>query len=152
MQRPSEESIELWRNTDVQLHGSERRKFRAGVVRSIGRGGQDYASKIFNWGRNTIRKGEKELKSGIDVEDLFHLRGRKPAEHYLPNLLLHIKEIIEPHSQTDPTFKSTRVYTPITAKMVRERLIKHFDYKDSGLPVERTLSNKINGLGFTLKK
>ncbi len=152
MQTPTEESLALWKNTDVQLAGSERRKFRAGVVRSLGRGGQSYVAKILKWGRNVIRKGEQELRSGIDFEDQFHLRGRKPAEHHLPNLLQDIKEIVEPRSQTDPTFKSTRVYTPLTAKNVRSRLLKGFGYKDSTLPCARTLRNKINQLGYTLKK
>jgi len=152
MEIPTEESIELWRNTDAQLNGSERRKFRAGVVRTLGRGGQCYVAKIFNWGRNMIRKGEQELSSGTDFEDKFHLRGRKPAEHHLPNLLNDIKEIIEPCSQTDPTFKSTRVYTPLTAETVRTRLLENFDYKDSSLPCARTLRNKINSLGYVLKK
>ena len=152
MQIPAGESIKLWRNTDAQLRGAERRKFRAGVVRSIGKGGQVYAAKTLKWGRNTIRKGEHELKSGCDFEDQFHLRGRKPAEHHLPNLLPDIKGIIEPRSQADPTFKSTRVYTPLTAESVRTRLLEDFDYEDSSLPCSRTLSNKINGLGYSLKK
>ena len=109
-------------------------------------------AKTLKWGRNTIRKGEHELKSGCDFEDQFHLRGRKPAEHHLPNLLLDIKGIIEPRSQADPTFKSTRVYTPLTAESVRTRLLEDFDYEDSSLPCSRTLSNKINGLGYSLKK
>ena len=152
MHTPSEESIELWKNTDNQLRGSERRKFRAGVVRTLGRGGQCYAEKALGWDRNTIRKGEHELSSGVDFEDQFNLRGRKPAEHHLPNLLNDIKEIIEPNSQTDPTFKSTRVYTPLTAETVRSRLLEKFDYTDSILPCVRTLRNKINNLGFHLKK
>ncbi len=152
MQIPTDESIELWISTDAQLDGSERRKFRAGVVRTLGRGGQCYVANTLNWGRNMIRKGEHELSSGIDFEDQFHLRGRKPAEHHLPNLLNDIKEIIEPCSQTDPTFKSTRVYTPLTAETVRTRLLKKFGYKDSGLPCARTLRNKINNLGYLLKK
>lgn len=152
MQIPTEESIALWRNTDAQLRGSERRKFRARVVRTLGIGGQSYAAKIFKWGRNVIRKGEQELRSGTDFEDQFHLRGRKPAEYYLANLLHDIKAVIEPRSQTDPTFKSTRIYTPLTAETVRNRLIEKFGYTDASLPSVRTFRKKINQLGFHLKK
>lgn len=118
MQIATQESIHLLTNTDAQLGGSERRKFRAGVVRTLGRGGQCYVEKIFNW-------------------------GRKAAEHHLPNLLLDIKEIIEPRSQTDPTFRSTRIYTRLTAQTVRTRLLEDFDYKDSSLPRVRILRNKM---------
>jgi len=34
------------------------------------------------------------------------LRGRKRAEQHLPKLLDDLKAIVEPHSQTDPTFKA----------------------------------------------
>lgn len=152
MQIPTEETIILWKNTDSQLRGSERRKFRAGVVRTLGRGGQCYVQHALNWSRDTVRLGEHELRSGVDCQDQFQLRGRKPAEHHFPNLLIDIKEIVEPSSQTDPTFRSTRIYTPLTAESIREKLIKDFGYKDSELLCARTLRKKINQLGFILKK
>jgi len=148
----NQESIDLWKHTDTLLTGAERRKFRARVVRSLGRGGQCYAEEVLQWGRNTIRKGEHELSLGVDCEDQFSKRGRKPAEYYLPELLTHIKEIIEPCSQTDPTFLTSRVYTPLTAEAVRSRLIRQFNYTDKELPCVRILRNKINALGYHLKK
>ena len=152
MEIPSEETIKLWKNTDAQLRGSERRKFRAGVVRTLGKGGQCYVQHALNWSRETVRLGEHELRSGVDCQDQFQLRGRKPVEYHLPHLLVDLKAILEPNSQTDPTFKSTRVYTPLTAESVRTRLIDEHGYKDSELPSVRTLRKKINQLGFDLKK
>jgi len=152
MEIPTEETIQLWKNTDAQLRGSERRKFRARVVRTLGRGGQCYVQHALNWSRETVRLGEHELRSGVECLDQLHLRGRKSSEYHLPNLLVDLKEIVEPSSQTDPTFKSTRVYTPLTAESIRIRLITGFGYKESELPSVRTLRKKINQIGFSLKK
>ena len=152
MDIPTEESINLWRFADAELKGAARRKFRAQVVRSLGWGGQIFAVKTLGWSLENIRKGERELESGIDQEDLFHLRGRKPLEHHIPELLTDLKSIVEPRSQTDPTFRSTRIYTPLTANEVRDRLHKDFGYSLSILPSERTIRNKLNKLGFSLKK
>ncbi|PVZ71827.1 hypothetical protein [Pelagibaculum spongiae] len=111
--------MKLWEDTANQLKGSARRKFMAQVVDFLGRGGQVFAQDHPGWSRSTIQKGAIELATGQDFQDQFHLRGKKKAEERLPQLLEHIQEIVEPTSQTDPTFRSTRSYTPITAGMVR---------------------------------
>jgi len=96
METPTEETIQLWKNTDAQLRGSERRKFRARVVRTLGRGGQCYVQHALNWSRETVRLGEHELRSGVECLDQLHLRGRKSSEYHLPNLLVDLKEIEAP--------------------------------------------------------
>ncbi len=152
MDTPTEDSITLWKTTDSQLRGAARRKFRAGVVRTLGWGGQCYASSTLGWSRENIRKGERELATGIDEEERFHLRGRKRTEEHLPELLDDLRAIVEPLSQTDPTFKSTRIYTPLSAEEVSRRLHEDLGYAPATLPCVRTIRNKLNMLGFTLKK
>lgn len=152
MEMPTKDSITLWKATDSQLKGAARRKFRAGVVRTLGWGGQGYAATNLGWSRENIRKGERELATGIDEKDRFHLRGRKPAEEHLPELLDDLRAIVGPLSQTDPTFKSTRIYTPLSAEEVSRRLNKDFGYTPAALPSVRTIRNKLNMLGFILKK
>lgn len=124
----------------------------AGVIDSLGRGGQRWAERVLGWSRKTIRKGKQELDSGVDIVDRFEDCGRKPIEHHLPKLLSDITDIVEPHSQTDPTFRSTRVYVPITALEVLSRLEKLPHYTKSKLPCERTIRNKLEQLEFHLKK
>ena len=124
----------------------------ASVVKTIGYGGQQFAEKYLGWNRNTIRKGREELDSGIDFEDQYHRCGRKKAEHYYPELLLHIQAIAEPSGQTDPTFRSTRLYTPLTANEVRHRLINRYGYRTGELPCHRTISTKLNDLGYHPQK
>ncbi len=103
---PSPKLLALWKTTANLLKGSERRKFMAEVVETIGYGGQCFAEKHLGWCRKTIRKGAQELASGKDIQDQFHCRGRKKSEELLPQLLDHIKQIVEPVGQTDPTFRS----------------------------------------------
>ena len=138
--------------TRSKLKGSERREFTANVVLLLGRGGQSRAERELGWDRKTISKGIKELKTGIRCIDNFASRGRHRAEHYVPNLLEDIKQIVEPVSQCDPTFRTTDLYSPLTAAEVHRRLIEEKNYTHDELPTVRTIINKLNELGLRLKK
>jgi hypothetical protein len=63
-----------------------------------------------------------------------------------------IKEIADSQSQADPKFKTTHLYTRITVAEVRKQLIKQKGYKDDELPKRRAISDKLNKLGYRLKK
>ena len=138
--------------TRSKLRGSERRKFMAKVVRLLGKGGQRHAERELGWDRKTIIKGRKEVDSGFDCVDHYSGRGRHPIEEKLPNLLDDIKDIVDPVSQCDPTFRTTQLYSPITAKEVLRRLIEDKHYSLDQVPTMRTISNKLNQMGFSLKK
>ena len=138
--------------TRSKLKGSERRKFMAKVVRLMGKGGQRRAERELGWERKTIQKGTKELTSGFDCVDNFSCRGRHPIEKSLPNLLDDLKRIVNPVSQCDPTFCTTDLYSPLTAKEVYRRLIDDKNYTESQLPTVRTIRTKLNQLGYCLKK
>ena len=124
----------------------------AEVVDALGRGGQRFAERHLGWNRKTIRKGIQELSSEQPIQDRFADRGRHKIEVHLPLLLEHIQAIVEPHSQADPTFRTARVYTPLTAQEVRHRLHTQFGYSTVQLPSVRTLRNKLNELGYRLRK
>jgi transposase len=141
----------LFRDIANRLKGYERRVFMAQVVKLLGKGGQRRAEREFNWNRGTIRKGLHELESGFACIDAFSARGRKRAEEDLPNLLKDIKAIADEQSQTDPTFKTTRLYTRITANEVRQQLILQKGYTDKELPTEETIRVKLNELDYQLR-
>lgn len=147
----SEEEKELYIGVAKILKGSERRLFMAQVVKMLGYGGQVYAESELNWNRRTVRKGTKELASGIVTKDNYQARGRKRAEEHLPNLLTDIQEIVDGWSQTDPTFRTIRLYTRITAKEVRRQLIVQKGYSEEEVPGETTINNKLNDLGYHLR-
>lgn len=134
------------------LKGNNRRVFMAKTVRSLGEGGQRGAEKALGWNRKTIRKGMHELQSGIHCIDNFSGRGRKPTEYYLTKLSGDIIEIVKPDSQADPTFRTTKIYTPLTAKTMHVRLIETKEYTEQELPTIRTIRNKMNNLNFYPKK
>lgn len=134
--------------TAKALTGSARRRFMARTVKELGPGGQQRAARALGWGRMTIRKGMRELDSGIACIDAVGLRGRKRAEDHLPNLLTDIQALVDGQSQTDPHFRTNRLYTRLTAAEVRRQLIAQKGYTDAALPTAATISAKLNALGY----
>jgi len=148
----TEDLKSLYIKTAKKLKGTDRRQFMAEVVKSMGVGGQVLAERELGWNRRTIRKGMQELESGQPFIDGFQRSGRKRVETKLPNLLADIKSLVDPHSQTDPSFKSVRLYTRMTASEVRRQLIEQFGYSDEELPSSETIRRRLNDLGYTLKR
>ncbi len=70
----------------------------------------------------------------------------------LPNLLEDIKSIVDSQSQTDPSFKSNRLYTRLSVAQVRHQLIEEKGYLSEELPSNETLRDRINKLGYYPKK
>lgn len=62
--------------TGNALKGSARRIFMAETVRLLGKGGQRKAERELGWDRDTIRKGDGELKSGKVCIENYQARGR----------------------------------------------------------------------------
>lgn len=134
------------------MRGSAQRMFMAKTVIMLGKGWQRKAEKEFGWNRKTIRKGLHEVESGIICLDNFSGRGRLRIEVDNPKLLNDIKDIAEPTSQADPTFRTTRIYTPLTAESVRKALIDEKGYSDSEIPCVRTICTKLNELNYHPQK
>jgi hypothetical protein len=143
---------EMYIETAKQLKGHQKRLYMARVVKALGRGGQAYASRELGWDRNTIRKGQRELETGFRCVDNYQARGRKRTEERLPNLIEDIRAIAEQHSQTDPTFQSTRLYLRLSASSVRQAMIRQKGYSDEQLPSAETIRDRLNELGYSLKR
>lgn len=136
----------------TKLKGSDRRVTLAQVSEALGKGGQSIVAKEFNVSRDTIRKGLHELHSGFTIVDAFNARGRRLIEKKIPNLLPDIKDIVDTQSQTDPNFKTTRIFTRLTVKLIRNQLILQKGYREEDLPTNQTLNTKVNAMGYHLKK
>jgi hypothetical protein len=63
-----------------------------------------------------------------------------------------MRAIADQHSQTDPSFRSTRLYLRLSAASVREQLIQQKGYTDEELPSEEVIRQRLNELDYTLKQ
>ena len=141
----------LHRETVKELKGHAKRLYMARVAQTLGRGGPSVLNRELGWSRDTISKGLKELKSGLICYDNYQARGRKRAEARLPELLNDIEAIAEQHSQTDPSFESSRLYLRLSAVSVRQQLIEQKGYRDETLPSAEVIRQRLNELGYTLQ-
>lgn len=142
----------LFRETAQTLKRSARRLFMARTVKELGPGGQRRAERELGWNRETIRKGTRELERGVVCLDNLAARGRKPAEAHLPDLLTDLAAIVDSQSQTDPHFRTKRLYTRLDAREVRRQLIDQKGYTDAELPTVQTITTKLNALGYYPQK
>lgn len=147
----SNETCELLKETAQSLRGAERRWFQARTVRTLGLS-QRRAHQLLGWNRVTLIKALREYDSGVRGVDNFSARGRKPIEHHLPRLLDDIRDLVQDQCQTDPTFRTTRLFCRLTAREVRRQLIEHKGYTDEQLPTIQTINTRLNALGFRLRK
>ena len=125
--------------------------FLGQLALDLGRGGKTLVSQTLGISRETLDKGVGEAKSGTGQEEGFSERGRKPLEEISPELLSSIKEIVDGASQTDPQFKSVRLYTRLSANEVRNQLVNR-GYKEAELPSNQTIWNKMKSLGYKRRK
>ena len=143
---------DMLNETRVSLNGYSRRHFMAQVVETMLDSSPMRAEKELGWNRVTLAKALDELRGGYCLIDQFQQRGRKRAEEELPTLLDDIRNLAERHSQTDPTFRTTRQYTRLSAVGLRQQLIAEKGYTDEALPTEQTIRSKLNELGYRLKR
>jgi hypothetical protein len=145
--------IRVWINeTKASLKGYQRRHFMAETVKTMCKGSPMIAERELGWNRGTISKALEEWEGQFCYIDQGFLRGRKKAEEHLPKLLDDIVELADQFSQTDPTFRTTRLFTRLTAAQIRSQLIESKGYEDTQLPCRETIRDKLNGLGYGSKR
>jgi hypothetical protein len=150
-----EESIErtdaLIRSGARRLTGYQRRAFQAEVAIELCGGNPRQAERRFGWGRQTVQTGLHERRTGLRCVEDFVARGRRRVEDEDQRLAADIREVVEPHSYADPTLKSSRRYTNLSAAEVRQALIKK-GHPEADLPAERTMRNILNRMNYRLKR
>lgn len=142
---------ELHQETVKALPGAERRLYMARVAQTLGPASHRFLQRELGWSRETLRKGTYELESGFRCVDDYAARGRKRTEEHLPHLLDDMRAIAEQHSQTDPSFQSTRLYLRLSATSVREQLQTQYGYAAATLPSAEIIRQRLNELGYTLR-
>src|SRR3954470_1732730 len=149
------ESIErpdaLIRSGARRLTGFQRRAFQAEVAVELCDGNPRQAERRFGWGRDSVEKGLHERRTGIRCLEDFVARGRQRVEDRDQQLAADIRQIVEPHSYTDPSLRSSRRYTSLSAAEVRAALVAK-GHPEADLPAERTMRNILNRMNYRLKR
>src|SRR4051812_19886094 len=141
----------LIRSGARRLTGFRRRAFQAEVAAELCDGNARQAERRVGWGRETVEKGLHERRTGLRCLEDFVARGKRRVEDRDPRLAADIRAICEPHSYADPSLKSSRRYTTLSAAEVLEALIAR-GHDQAGLPAERTMRNVLNRMNYRLKR
>jgi Rhodopirellula transposase DDE domain len=144
--------VELIRSAAQRLTGHARRSFMAEVTQKLCDDNPRQSERLFGWGRETAALGIHERDSEIRCQESFGQRGRKRTEDNHPELVQHIRELVEPHAQADPQLQNPFAYTRLTAQALRDALIAQKGYRSEDLPSARTLQDILNRLGYRLRR
>ena len=101
------------------------------------------AESVFGWSRRAVEVGIHEYQTGIACVNDISARVKPRAEDKHPKLLAEIQALMEPHSESESSLRTTLLYTNMTAKTVREALVQN-GWSTQSLPTERTISNLLN--------
>ncbi len=146
-----EESDRLIVIAAKDLTSHKRRLYFAEVTLRLCGGNCRQSEERFGWGRATAEKGLRERASGIRFLENFAARRRPSWEERHPQLAAEIRAIVEPKTHTDPELKTSRCYTNLSAKEVRQALLaKGYGEKDA--PAERTVPDILNGMNYRFKR
>jgi len=140
------------RDAAKKIKGAAKRAFMAQITGDYLEGSARKAKRELGWHRKTVEKGLKEQETGINCMDNYAAQGRNKIEEKLPNLEKDIRDLVEQDSQVDPKFKTSFRYMRMSAKAVRNALIRDKGYRDEQLPCRQTLGTLLNRLGYRLKK
>jgi hypothetical protein len=136
-----------------ELKGFQHRLFLGRVCRELCDESPRKAEARFGWGRETVAKGLRELKSQKPElnDSTDSARGRPRIEQKNPQLAIDIRLIVEPHTHSDPELKTSRQYTNLSAAEVHEALLAK-GYDEAQLPSERTIRDILNRMNYRLKR
>ena len=151
MESFAEPTDALIRSAARRLTGFQRRAFQAEVAAELCDGNARQAERRFGWGRETVEKGLHERRTGLRCLEDFVARGRQRVEDGDRRLAADIRAIAEPHTYADPSLKSSRRYTNLSAAEVLEALIAR-GHAQADLPAERTMRNILNRMNYRLRR
>ena len=108
------------------------------------------AENVFGWSRYAVEVGINEFRTGMACVNDIATRLKPKTEEKNPNLLAAILAIMEPHSESESSLRTTLLYTNMTAKTVYDALV-HQGWSAQSLPTVRTISNILNRHDYRLR-
>jgi len=151
LDRPDVKTIATIKDAARKLKGADRRAFQAQVVIDHCNGNVSHAKTLFGWNQPTIRRALRERETGEIIPDAPR-PGRATFSEKLPNLQDDIRSLVDPNSQTHPTFETTFRYTRMTAKSVIEALVQEKGYTKEELPALSTMRELLGKMGYRLRR
>jgi hypothetical protein len=149
--RLTESVLATIKSAAAKLTGFKRREYLAEVALEYCDGSPRKAERWFGWGRDAVKTGLNEQRTGIRCVDNVKARGRKKTEERIPQMAEEIERIVAPHAQADPKFQTPFAYTRITAEAVRQELLKKDDLKDA-VPCRQTVGEILNRMDYRLRR
>ena len=130
------------------LNEKQRRIFLASCANSIGRGGLKQVSEISGVSKNTISKGQKELKIGIDEENKRIRKsggGRKKSTEINPKLHEWIDALVSAETYGDP--ENPLLWTTKSLRKIQETILAEHQVYVS----HSTVAVILTELGYSLQ-
>ncbi len=146
----STEMVDLVGRLVALIDWPARRRAMGDVATVLLDGKPRVAESVFGWSRCAVEVGIHEHQTGIACINDISTRVKPKTEDKNPELLVEIKAIMEPHSESESSLRTPLLYTNMTAKTVREALVQKGGSTQT-LPTERTLSNLLNRQGYRLR-
>ena len=128
----------------------DRRRAMGDVTASLLDGKPRVAESVFGWSRYAVEVGMHEARCGISCINDLSARVKPRTEDRHPDLLADIQSIMEPHSQSESSLRTTLLYTDMTARAVHEALVQK-GWSAHSLPSVRTISNLLNRQNYRLR-
>lgn len=128
----------------------ERRRAMGDVALLLLNGKHRVAENVFGWKRSAVEVGINEFQTGISCVNDLSARLKPKAEEKNPELLAEIHAIMEPHSESESSLRTTLLYTNMTAKAVYGALVGK-GWPAETLPTVRTISNILNRQDYRLR-
>jgi hypothetical protein len=147
----TDDLVETIKSAARKLTAFRRRQLMAEVASKYCGGSARKAETVFGWGREAVRTGLNEQRTGMRCIECFQTRGRKKTEVNTPELAREMERIVEPHAQADPKFQTALAFTRITAEAVRNELLKNDELK-AVVPSRQTVGAILNRLGYRLRR
>jgi Rhodopirellula transposase DDE domain len=146
----SAQTVELISRLVESIPWPDRRRAMGDVTASLLDGKPRVAESVFGWSRYAVEVGIHEARSGISCVNDLSARLKPRVEDKHPDLLADIQSIMEPHSQSEPSLRTTLLYTDMTARAVHEALVQK-GWSAPRLPGVRTISNLLNRQDYRLR-
>ena len=146
----STETVELIGRLIDLIAWPARRQAMGDVTMALLDGKRRVAEDVFGWNRRAVELGIHEYQTGIACINDITTRGKQKIEDKHPTLLAEIQAIMEPHSESESSLRTTLLYTNMTARTVREALMQK-GWPEQSLPSVRTIANLLNRQNYRLR-